>query len=157
MKSNRISSLILILLSTLGGLEQQASGPKSNKPAASFAGTVKPFLEQNCYACHSNDLQSGGLNLQSFTTAESAMADRNHWLHVLDKLQTSQMPPAGMPQPPDADKKAVIDWVTAELARTEPKASAGRVTARRLNRTEYNNTVRDLLGVDFQPADDFPP
>jgi len=145
------------MLSALGGSAQQTPGPNGNKPGASFAGTVKPFLAQNCYGCHNGDLQSGGLNLQSFTTAESAMADRDHWLHVLDKLQTSQMPPAGMPQPPDADKKAVIDWVTAELARTAPKASAGRVTARRLNRSEYNNTVRDLLGVNFQPADNFPP
>src|ERR1700729_1861090 len=156
MKFNRMSSLrailgVLILLGTLGGLAQQTPGPKRNKAAAGFAGTVKPFLEQNCYGCHNADLQSGGLNLQSFATAESTMADRDHWLHVLEKLQTSQMPPAGMPQPPDADKKAVIDWNTAELARTEPKASAGRVTARRLNRSEYNNTVRDLLGVDFQP------
>ena len=171
MKSNRMSSLsarswrfplaagfgILILLGTLGGLAQQTPGPNGDEPAASFAGTVKPFLAQNCYGCHNGDLQSGGLNLQSFTTAESAMADRDHWLHVLDKLQTSQMPPAGMPQPPDADKKAVIDWIATELARTGPKASAGRVTARRLNRTEYNNTVRDLSGVDFQPADNFPP
>lgn len=148
---------ILILLGTLAGVAQQTPAPKANKAATSFNGTVKPFLEQNCYGCHNGDLQSGGLNLQSFTTAESAMADRDHWLHVLDKLQTSQMPPAGMPQPPAADKKAVIDWVAAELARTEPKASAGRVTARRLNRSEYNNTVRDLLGVNFQPADDFPP
>jgi hypothetical protein len=156
MKLNRIS-FALAAGFALAGLAQQSPAPKVNKAAASFAGTVKPFLEQNCYGCHNGDLQSGGLNLQSYTTAESAMADRNHWLHVLDKLQTSQMPPAGMPQPPEADKKAVIDWVTAELARTEPKASAGRVTARRLNRSEYNNTVRDLLGVDFQPADDFPP
>jgi hypothetical protein len=122
-----------------------------------FAGAVKPFLEKNCYGCHNGTLQSGGLNLQSYTSAESAMADREHWVHLLDKLQTSQMPPAGIPQPPAAAKKAVMNWISAELARTAPKARAGRVTARRLNRSEYNNTVRDLLGVDFQPADDFPP
>lgn len=148
---------VALMLSALAGLAQQSPNPKGNNAAVSFAGTVKPFLEKNCYVCHSSGLESGGLNLQSFTTAESAMADRQHWQHVLDKLQTSQMPPAGMPQPPDADKKAVVNWVSAELARTEAKASAGRVTARRLNRTEYNDTVRDLLGVDFQPAADFPP
>lgn len=102
MKLNRISSLraslgVFILLGTLGVLAQQTPAPKANKAPASFGGTVKPFLEQNCYGCHNGDLQSGGLNLQAFTTAESAMADRDHWLHVLDKLQTSQMPPAGMP------------------------------------------------------------
>jgi mono/diheme cytochrome c family protein len=148
---------VSLTLSAIVLLAQQTPKPKAISPSASFAGMVKPFLETNCYACHSDGLQSGGLNLESFKTAESAMADRAHWQHVLEKLQTSQMPPAGMPQPPAADRKAVIDWVTAELARTEPKASPGRVTARRLNRTEYNNTVRDLLGVNYQPAADFPP
>jgi hypothetical protein len=137
-------------------LAQQAPTRKP-APANAFTTTVKPFLEQNCYMCHNGTLQSGGLNLESYRSAGAAMADREHWTHVLDKLQTGQMPPASSPQPPAAEKEAVTDWVAAELARTAPKPSAGRVTARRLNRSEYNNTVRDLLGVDFQPGDDFPP
>ena len=137
-------------------LAQQVPSRKPT-PAQAFTTTVKPFLEKNCYMCHNSSLQSGGLNLESYSSAAAAMADRQHWTHLLEKLQTGQMPPAGVPQPPDTEKKAVTDWVASELARTAPKASAGRVTARRLNRSEYNNTVRDLLGVDFQPADDFPP
>ena len=143
----------------LGAVAVLAQQVPARKPTAGdpFTAKVKPFLEKNCYMCHGSSLQSGGLNLESYTSAAAAMANREHWTHLLDKLQTGQMPPAGIPQPLAAEKKAVIDWVSAELARTAPKASAGRVTARRLNRSEYNNTVRDLLGVDFQPADDFPP
>src|SRR6185312_423599 len=147
---------VILMLSAAAVLAQQAPARKP-APRNAFTTTVKPFLEKNCYMCHGSSLQSGGLNLESYTSAAAAMADREHWTHLLDKLQTGQMPPAGIPQPPATEKKAVMDWVAAELARTAPKASAGRVTARRLNRSEYNNTVRDLLGVDFQPADDFPP
>src|SRR5262249_14712245 len=90
---------------------------------------------------------------------------------ILRKLSAGQMPPAGMPRPDRAATQAVINWIRSQLksnAATAASASGaasdkgtaaaspGRVTAHRLNRSEYNNTVRDLLGVDFHPADDFP-
>ena len=68
------------------------------------------------------------------------------------------MPPKGAPRPAPADIEAVTRWIKEEIARVEAasKPDPGRVTARRLNRAEYNNTIRDLLGIDFRPADDFP-
>ncbi|NOT63735.1 MAG: DUF1592 domain-containing protein, partial [Acidobacteria bacterium] len=83
---------------------------------------------------------------------------REQWETVLQKLQTGEMPPKGLPRPPAAELKAVIEWLKLafEKADAEIKPDPGRVTARRLNRAEYNNTVRDLLGVTFRPADDFP-
>jgi hypothetical protein len=68
------------------------------------------------------------------------------------------MPPADEPQPPEHLRQAAAAWIEAELARIDrvTPRDPGRVTARRLNRAEYNNTVRDLLGVDLRPADDFP-
>jgi hypothetical protein len=68
------------------------------------------------------------------------------------------MPPKGMPRPREADQKAFIQFIEAQFAGADQgaKPSPGRVTAHRLNRVEYNNTVRDLLGVDLRPADDFP-
>jgi hypothetical protein len=84
------------------------------------------------------------------------------WQKVFDKLAAGQMPPRPMPPLSAADLEAVTGWIrklpgisTASLdpsAETDP----GRVTARRLNRVEYNNTVRDLLGVALRPADEFP-
>ena len=78
---------------------------------------------------------------------------------MIEKLRAGQMPPPPVPPPPAADVKLVVGWISSELARLdrEVKPDPGRITARRLNRTEYNNSVRDLLGVDFQPAADFPP
>ncbi len=68
------------------------------------------------------------------------------------------MPPLEEPQPTEHQRQAVATWLARELARIDrvTPPDPGRVTARRLNRTEYNNTVRDLLGVDLRPADDFP-
>jgi mono/diheme cytochrome c family protein len=124
-----------------------------------FEKTVKPFLAQNCYPCHGNKGEpKNGLNLQSFRNAESLIEDRNHWEDVIGMLRRSEMPPMEEEQPEEADRQAVAAWLEGELARIDrvTPADAGRVTARRLNRTEYNNTIRDLLGVDLRPADDFP-
>jgi hypothetical protein len=133
---------------------------RSDQPdAGAFQSSVRPFFAKSCYGCHNNALKSGGLNLQSFTSAESVANDRDHWEAVIEKLRTNQMPPPGMPRPAEADIKMVVGWISNELARLDrlAKPDPGSITARRLNRTEYNNSVRDLLGVDFQPAADFPP
>ena len=68
------------------------------------------------------------------------------------------MPPPGLPRPAAETIAAVTRWLESEFARQDRsiKPDAGRVTARRLNRAEYNNTIRDLLGVDIRPADNFP-
>jgi mono/diheme cytochrome c family protein len=134
-----------------------------------FEKTVRPFFSDNCYVCHNPDLKSGGLNLQQYQTSASIAGDKDTLKHILGKLQTGQMPPAGMPRPDHSQTDAVTAWITAQIgpastARSDrpeggtesAQSSQGRLTAHRLNRTEYNNTVRDLLGVDFHPADDFP-
>ena len=124
-----------------------------------FEKTVKPFLAQNCYPCHGNKGEpKNGLNLQSFRNVESLIEDRNHWEDVIGMLKRSEMPPMEEEQPEEADRQAVARWLEQELARIDrvTPPDPGRVTARRLNRTEYNNTIRDLLGVPLRPADDFP-
>ena len=68
------------------------------------------------------------------------------------------MPPEDQEQPSSGERQFVTGWIKATLDRPVPIAEQdpGRVTIRRLNRAEYNNTIRDLVGVDFHPADDFP-
>ena len=127
--------------------------------AAAFSSSIRPFFAKSCYGCHNSSLQSGGLNLQELTSAEPAEKNRDSWDAIVEKLRTGQMPPPGAPRPVDADVKRVADWISNDLAALDRQAKPdpGRITARRLNRTQYNNSVRDLLGVDFQPAADFPP
>ena len=149
------SSLLLVVLGVLFAGFSQSDQPG----AGAFQTSVKPFFTKSCYGCHSNALQSGGLNLQSLTSGGLIEKDRDEWDKVLEKLRTGQMPPPVLPRPAEADVKLVTAWISNELARIdrEAKPDPGRITARRLNRTEYDNSVRDLLGVDFQPASDFPP
>jgi len=126
--------------------------------ASSFEETVLPFLAKNCYTCHSAKLQSGGLNLEAYRTGHAMLRDRDRWELILTRISSGIMPPKGAPQPEKTDVTAVTGWIQAEFDRADKaiKPIPGHVTARRLNRAEYNNTVRDLLGVDIHPADDFP-
>lgn len=124
---------------------------------AGFETQVQPFLAKNCAGCHNAKLKSGELDLTQYRDG-SALNDRELWERVLNKVQTGEMPPKPLPRPKQDDVSAVTAWLEGELARMDREVppDPGRVTARRLNRTEYNNTVRDLLGVRFRPADDFP-
>src|SRR5215510_14922501 len=124
----------------------------------SFEKIVLPFFSTNCYICHNEKLASGGLDLKFFKTVESLAERRETWELIVQKLSAGQMPPEGAPRPEAAELKAVIQWIQSEFERADRmvRPDPGRVTARRLNRAEYNNTVRDLLGVDARPADNFP-
>src|SRR5262249_47961672 len=120
-----------------------------------FQKTVQPFFARHCFDCHT-DKQRGDVRLDRFD--EKALAKRSPTLDkVLDVLGNRRMPPKPRAPPSDDELKPVLAWLEAYVERTEREtARADRVLIRRLNRAEYNNTVRDLLGVDFQPADDFP-
>jgi hypothetical protein len=135
-----------------------AAQTRSNVDAQTFHDTVQPFLAKTCFSCHNAKLTSGGLNLELYTTSDSVAKDHDKFDAVLRKLQAGEMPPKGLPRPNAIEAKAIENWIRKELDRADALATPnpGRVTARRLNRAEYNNSVRDLLGVDFHPADDFP-
>ena len=133
--------------------------PAHATPAEGFESIVKPFLAQHCYECHGNKGEpEKGLNLQSFQSVESFIEHRDRWDMVVEKLRGSEMPPVEEEQPAEERRQAVATWIASELDRIDRTTppDPGRVTARRLNRNEYNNTVKELLGVDIRPADDFP-
>lgn len=123
-----------------------------------FEHDIQPFLAKNCYMCHNAKLKTAGVDLSAFKTDASADAAPELWEKVQDKLRQGAMPPPGLPQPKQAAKDDVLKWLEAELARADANAKPdpGHITAHRLNRVEYDNTVRDLLGVDIHPADEFP-
>jgi len=151
-----IAAAVLLSLSASNG----AAAPQalSHPSGGGFSGTVQPFLTDNCLACHSAAMSIGGLNIEGYSDFASIEKDRDHWDVILSKIENHEMPPPGSPRPDPAAVKAVTEWLHAEFKRQDQliQPDPGEITARRLNRAEYNNTVRDLLGVDFQPADDFP-
>ena len=120
---------------------------------------VQSFTTRNCTGCHNAKVTSGSLDLQRLASAPAFSEDREAWEKVVHKLTTGEMPPPGVSKPEPASIAKVTEWLEDQFDRadrnTEP--NPGSVVARRLNRTEYNNTVRDLLGVDLRPADSFPP
>ncbi|HVD92742.1 MAG TPA: DUF1592 domain-containing protein [Vicinamibacterales bacterium] len=151
----------LLVITAILGSAQQDQKPASILNAAStdgFESLVKPFVAKNCISCHGNEKHKRELNLESFTSATTLIEERDHWDDVVTKLRHREMPPDEEPQPPEHQRQAVAEWLARELARIDrvTPPNPGRVTARRLNRAEYNNTIRDLLGLDLRAADDFP-
>ena len=126
---------------------------------AEFQKTVQPFLAAHCYECHDDKDAEGDTRLDILTD-ESSLAKGMPTLEKAIKMLTARkMPPKDEPRPSEDDYRTIIGWLnayTTNFYMTGP-IDPGRVTLHRLNRAEYNNTIRDLLGVsDFHPADAFP-
>ena len=121
---------------------------------AAFDRDVKPIISKTCTACHNASLLSGGVNLTEFTSAATVASNRAAWEKILQKVRSGEMPPKGIPRPPKMD--AMVAYLEGEFDKADrnAKPDPGRVTVRRLNRTEYSNSVRDILGVDFRAKDE---
>jgi hypothetical protein len=128
--------------------------------ADTYEKSVLPVLAKNCFGCHNQKLNTAGLNLEAYREGSAAVQEKAVWAKVEEKIGTGQMPPPGQPAPSKSEVSAVTAWIdrlpVRNTAPSLPDGDPGRVTARRLNRAEYNNTVRDLLGVHVKPADEFP-
>ncbi|MGC8639141.1 MAG: DUF1592 domain-containing protein [Isosphaeraceae bacterium] len=123
-----------------------------------FARSVRPFLTTHCTGCHGKSKPKAGLNLEALEDESRALAGRRIWSKVKENVAGMLMPPEGRPQPSRQEIESLSKWIDTALVQADcgRDIDPGRVTIRRLNRNEYNNTIRDLVGVDFRPADDFP-
>lgn len=142
----------VFLLSSLAASAIAAEAPPT------FENDVEPFLKKSCQACHNAKLKTADLSLSVTNGKTPVTEDPEKWRKVAARLRAGTMPPKGFPRPLPADVDAVTKWIDTELVSAElaVKPDPGRVTAHRLNRSEYNNTIRDLLGVNSRPADAFP-
>ena len=150
--------LALAGVATLGIELSKRSRARANQKAAEavFQAQVKPLFSQYCYGCH-GEKKKGDLDLRIYTDTASVLRDRKLFEKVLKNLETHEMPPEKKPQPTPEDRKLITEWIQSEIFTCDcSHPDPGRVTIRRLNRVEYDNTIRDLVGVDFHPADDFP-
>lgn len=114
---------------------------------------LKKFIESHCLDCHGKAVKKGGLALDELLAAD---IDRNMeaWEKVVRKLTARQMPPRGARRPSERDYDAAVAWLESELDEAAAKSpNPGRTeTFRRLNRTEYQNSIRDLLGLEVDVA-----
>ncbi len=122
-----------------------------------FTNHVRTFLGKYCVDCHGEE-KKADVNFEVFKSQPRFYTDRTFWEKVVQAIESREMPPDKKPQPHEADRVSLVRYLNAELAKfdcTTPP-TPGRVTLRRLNRVEYNNTIRDLIGIDFKPAENFP-
>ncbi|MGB4737721.1 MAG: DUF1592 domain-containing protein [Fuerstiella sp.] len=123
-----------------------------------FASEILPRLKSACFDCHGSGNASGNLNLEQLVAQQPLVINRTHWVNVIEQLKVRSMPPTDAEQPADADRRAMIGWLTDRIENFDYTTvrRAGVVPAKRLTHDEYNNTVRDLVGIDLRPADRFP-
>lgn len=121
---------------------------------AAYERTVAPFLKKFCADCHSGDKPEGefGVDAQRLKYDFGDAAARGKWREVVNVLNSHEMPPEKEPQPTAVEVAAVVDWITAQAVKAELILREQAVFLRRLNREEYRNTIRDLIGIDFDPS-----
>ncbi len=117
-----------------------------------------PLLEKYCVECHNRDVQEGELDLTSMRDEGSAADQAMMWNRVLQMVRFGAMPPEDAMLPSDTERRTLSDSIDSSLyhGNCDLRPKAGRVTARRLNRAEYSNSIRDLFGIEFNVAEDFP-
>jgi|UniRef100_UPI003783456E hypothetical protein len=121
--------------------------------------TPRAFFSQHCEKCHSGEKPKGKLDITKLSADFSDASNREHWQRVLEQIQSGDMPPEDKPRPPEQDANTAMKWIRGQVDAIElaRRAKEGRVVLRRLNRAEYANTMRDLLGVEVDLADLLPP
>ena len=148
------------MLASAAAPRVSADDGKPDPLLAQFTKDVQPALQQYCVRCHkSGTASAGGVDLTVFPSVTAIQRNPEVWRKVAHQITTRTMPPPSEPQPAAELRGQLTDWINRTLDAADdsliPK-SPGRVTIHRLSRLEYNNTIRDLLGVDTRPADSFP-
>ncbi len=117
---------------------------------AQFHASVSPVLQAHCYGCHGEGVRKAGFAFDELTSREQLLGQPEFWLKVLRNTRSHVMPPPGESVLTAAQQTALENWIIAGAFGLDPAhPDPGRVTVRRLNRTEYRNTIRDLLGLDY--------
>ncbi len=127
-----------------------AAAPLSSESQAVYDAKVKPFFQANCFKCHDDKKTLAGLRLDTLGTDFLSGKTGDTWKEIYDRIGNRSMPPKKEPRPDATEASVVTDWIIQELRNAEKRAkgSAGRIPTRRLNRTEYANTLRDLFYLE---------
>lgn len=123
-----------------------------------FEKEILPIMVDYCYDCHGDGLNEGELALDSYESISQMIADRDQWKKVRDHIDFRLMPPPDEFAPEEDERAKLVEWIDdAVFAVDYENPDPGKVALRRLNRTEYQNTIRDLLGVSINAAEILPP
>ena len=148
----------LILLAATAASLMLGAPARISGQADEFDTVVRPVLTQTCVQCHGDARPAGGMSVTGLTSADTLAQHREVWEAILRRLRAGDMPPAGTRRPDPAQMLAMTGYIERTFDRLDASAKPdpGRMAAHRLNRTEYTNTIRDLLGVHFRAEKDFP-
>ena len=122
---------------------------------SSFEKEIQPYLKTYCIRCHNAEKQEGDFRIDRLSP-EVGMKDSSHWAEVIERISSGEMPPKEVKKRPTADESAkVVQWLAARIKEGEADrlAKRARVSYHRLTREEYVNSVRDLIGVEYDAAD----
>ena len=145
----------LIALATASASAQQPQNLREIQRA--FTHEIRPMIEQHCGDCHWGDNADADLNLEPFESLDQLLQGRSKWKKVLLRVAAKEMPPPEIDPIPDDQHQALMQWLDQLLNSVDcTDINPGRVTIRRLNRVEYRNTIKDLVGVDYKPSQSFP-
>lgn len=146
----RITAIVALSLFFATGFSRAAT--------PDFHHDIRPILENYCFDCHADGANKGNVAFDQFADDQAVLTNRDLWFRVLKNVRAGLMPPATKARPTDAEKALLAGWIKYSVFAIDPQnPDPGRVTLRRLNRAEYRNTIRDLMGVDFDTDLAFPP
>ena len=147
-----------LALAGVASRAQQAPGPVRLKPDTTTTSPARALVSKYCVTCHNERLKTANVLLDT-ADADRVANSADTWERVVVQLRGRSMPPANMPRPDNATYESVATWLETELDRAATaRPNPGRpASLHRLNRTEYANAVRDLLGVEIDPTSMLPP
>ena len=151
-------SLLILWSSLTGPLAAETGSDVFRDLAEEYRDQIRPVTQEFCLGCHSTEKQVGELDLEQFATLSQVRRGTKSWLKVIEMLDNGEMPPEFARQPAPGQRRQLRDWVDRYL-QAESLANAGDpgpVVLRRLNNAEYTYTIRDLTGIDLDPARQFP-
>lgn len=130
---------------------------EDSKEIAAFKKDVQPLLSKYCYDCHGGGMKEGQVSFDQLKTS-SEILNRDLWQRAIKNVRAGIMPPASADQPSASERKVLEGWIKRDVFGIDSSnPDPGRVTIRRLNRVEYRNTIRELMGIDFNTDEEFPP
>ena len=152
------ASALLIALTAAGSLRADEPAPDVQALESTYQTKIAPLFERYCFRCHGPEKQKAELNLSEVRGITDVLKSRKTWEALAENVEVGLMPPEG-DLPTEEEIAEVLAWVASALESGVGNCEIiepGRVTMRRLNRAEYDNTVRDLLGFDSNLSRNFP-
>ena len=124
---------------------------------AAYEKEILPILKTHCFDCHADGEKKGEVSFDTFASTEALLGEQKLWMHVLKNVRSGLMPPVKKERLSPAEFEKLQQWIKRDALLLDPaNPDPGRVTLRRLNRIEYRNTIRDLMGIEFKTEEEFP-